>query len=157
MPGSRLQVDALAVDPAQPDVLYVATSYLYGTTQLHGTPVGVSMSTNGAQAWSALPDSAGLAVADLLPVSGATGAILALTTDSRAPLALGNAPVAAETTVSPEAMAASSLPITVPGYVSWLVAALAAMALLFAVASDLRSRQGQPGRSLTSSMLHTVS
>ena len=157
VPGSRLQVDALATDPAQPDVLYVATSYLYGTTQLHGTPVGVSMSIDGAQAWSALPDSAGLAVADLLPLSGATGAIMAVTTDSRAPLALGNTPVAVEATVSPEAIAATSLPFTVPGYVSWLVATIAATALLFAVVSDLRSRQGQPGSSLTTSVIHTIS
>ena len=54
VPGSRLMVDAIAADPAQSDVLYVATSYLYGTTTVHQSPVGVSMTTNGGATWSTL-------------------------------------------------------------------------------------------------------
>lgn len=46
VPGARLHVDALANDPAQLDVLYVATSYLYGSTEVHQSPVGVAMSTD---------------------------------------------------------------------------------------------------------------
>jgi len=40
--GSRLQIDALAVDPAQPTVLYVASSYLFGHTAVHQTAAGVA-------------------------------------------------------------------------------------------------------------------
>ncbi len=53
VPGARLHVDALANDPAQLDVLYVATSYLYGSTEVHQSPVGVAMSTNGGGSWTA--------------------------------------------------------------------------------------------------------
>jgi hypothetical protein len=151
VPGSRLQVNALATDPARPDVLYVATSYLYGISEVHVAPVGISISTDGAQAWSALDNTAGPAIANLLPVTGATDAILALTTDSRAPLALGETPDGAEATTTPATAVASGSPVVAPGILSWLVALLAAMALLFAVASDLRSRQTKPVGALVSS------
>ena len=92
-PGSRLQIDALAIDAAEPNVLYVASSFLYGSTSAHAAPMGVSMSIDGAQAWNTLGEGMNdLAVAELLPVSGEAGSVYALTTDSRTPLALGNAP-----------------------------------------------------------------
>ena len=90
--GTRLQVDALAVDLAQPNVLYVATSYLFGSTQLHQTPAGVAMSTDHAAHWSPLAMSLTAPVVRLLPVSGLEGAVYALTNLSRTPQPLGKAP-----------------------------------------------------------------
>lgn len=157
VPGSRLQVDALSVDPAQPDVLYVATSFLYGTNPTRVTPVGVSMSTDGAQAWTTIDSPVGLAVAQLLPVSGNTGAILALTTESRTPLALGNASAMGNHTDTSETSTADVAPVPFSAVVSWLVAALAAMALLFAIVSDLRNRRIQTVRPLAVNVVHTTS
>lgn len=142
VPGSRLHVNDLAIDPQQPEVLYVATSYLYGTSEAHESPAGVAMSTDGAQAWANLSDDANYSVAELLPVSGQPGSVYALTTQSRTPLALGEAPVTqpvAETTVA----AAPAPALNFTGIVSWVIAALAGLALLFAVVNDLRSRQAQ--------------
>jgi hypothetical protein len=142
VPGSRLHVNDLAIDPQQPEVLYVATSYIYGTSEVHESPAGVAMSTNGAQAWASLSDDRNYSVAELLPVSGQPGAVYALTTQSRTPLALGEAPVTQPAAESVAAVApAPALNIT--AIASWVIAALAGLALLFAVVSDLRSRQAQ--------------
>jgi hypothetical protein len=140
VPGSRLMVNDLAIDPAQPEVIYVATSFLYGTSEMHESPAGVAVSTDGAAAWSPINEAANLAVAELLPVSGLTGGVYALTTDSRTPLALGNAPIISEVAVASQPVAQ---PATTSGtsIFAWLIAGLAALALLFAVAMDLRSRR----------------
>jgi hypothetical protein len=144
VPGSRLHVDALAVDPQQPNVLYVATSYLYGTAEVHHSPVGVAMTTDNGQGWAALHSDTNVAVAGLLPVSGLTGAVYAVSNVSRTPQPLGNAPVApaeiATTTVVEPASAAT----TWTGVIAWIVAFLAALALLVAVGIDLRNRRRQP-------------
>lgn len=138
VPGSRLMVDALAVDPAQPEVLYVATSYLYGSATLHQSPVGVAVSNDGGLAWSSLTSINDVAVVELMPVAGTTGAAYALTALSRTPLALGNVPVVADdVTVVATAPVATT---TVSATLAWIVAGLAALALLFAVASDMRRR-----------------
>jgi len=137
--GSRLMVNDLAIDPTQPEVMYVATSYLYGTNAIHETPAGVALSTDGAQAWSPINEAANLAVAELLPVTGLTGGVYALTTDSRTPLALGNAPVITEAAVASQPVAQPTISFT--SILAWVVAGLAALALLFAVAMDLRSRR----------------
>ena len=148
VPGSRLHVDALAVDPAQPNVVYVATSYLYGTTEVHSAPVGVAMSTDGADAWSSVTKANKLTVAELLPVSGQTGAVYALTTASHTPLALGNASELAATTAEPVAVTQTGLTSNIAASFSWIAAALAALTLVYAVISDLRSRQPQRSRAL---------
>jgi photosystem II stability/assembly factor-like uncharacterized protein len=139
VPGSRLMVNDLAVDPVQPEVMYVATSYLYGTNEVHASPAGVALSTDGAQAWSPINEAANLAVAELLPVSGLTGGVYALTTDSRTPMALGNAPVITEVAVASQPVAQPVTSIT--SILAWVIAGLAALALVFAVAMDLRSRR----------------
>jgi photosystem II stability/assembly factor-like uncharacterized protein len=139
VPGSRLMVKDLAIDPAQPEVMYVATSYLYGTSEIHEAPAGVALSTDGAQAWSPINEAANLAVAELLPVSGLTGGVYALTSDSRTPMALGNAPVIAEVAVASQPVAQPETGIT--SILAWIIAGLAALALVFAVAMDLRSRR----------------
>jgi len=140
VPGSRLMVNDIAVDPVQPDVMYVATSFVYGTSEAHAAPAGVAVSDNGAQAWSPIHEAQNLAVAELLPVSGVTGGVYALTTESRTPLALGNAPVVEEVVVAaqPQPAAANT------GALAWVIAGLAGLALLFAVAMDLRSRRPVP-------------
>jgi len=140
VPGSRLMVNDLVIDPAQPEVMYVSTTYLYGTDEIHESPAGVAVSTDGAQAWSPINEAADLAVADLMPVSGLTGGVYALTADSRTPLALGNAPIISEAAVAAQPVAQ---PETTGGtsIFAWIIAGLAAMALVFAVAMDLRSRR----------------
>jgi hypothetical protein len=149
VPGSRLMVNDLAIDPAQPEVMYVATSYLYGTSEIHESPAGVALSTDGAVAWSPINEAANLAVAELMPVTGLTGGVYALTNQSRTPMALGNAPIISE-------VAVASQPVTEPtvGFTSilaWVIAAFAALALLFAVALDLRNRRPEAERSLSPS------
>jgi hypothetical protein len=140
VPGSRLLIDALAVDPQQPDVLYVGTSYLYGSAELHQSPVGVAMSTDGAQSWIMLHEERTVAMAGLLPVSGETGAVYAVSNVSRTPVALGKAPAlaaqTAETAVSEVNLASSWTSI-----LAWIVAALAALALVFSITSDQRQRR----------------
>jgi hypothetical protein len=139
-PGTRLHIDALAVDAMQPDVLYVSSSYIFGSTTAHNTPSTVAMSTDGAQAWTVLDENAtpSAAVAQLLPVSGETGAVYALTMDSRSPQALGSAPVLTDETV--EAVS-TSIALNLRGILTWVIAGLAALALGFAVFVDLRSRR----------------
>ena len=146
VPGSRLMVKDLAIDPAQPEVMYVATSYLYGTSEIHETPAGVALSTDGALAWSPINEAANLAVAELLPVSGLTGGVYALTTDSRTPQALGNAPIITEAAVASQPVAQPTNGST--NVLAWAIAGLAALALVFAVAMDLRSRRPEPQSTL---------
>jgi len=134
VPGSRLKVSDIAIDAAQPEVMYVSTSFLYGTSEVHESPAGVSVSSDGAQAWTPINEASNMAVAELLPVSGLTAGVYALTTESRTPLALGNAPIITEVAASqPDAQSA---PATT-NILAWLIAGLAALTLGFAVISDL--------------------
>jgi len=136
-PGVRLQVDALAVDPVQPNVLYAATSYLMGSTTLHQTSNGVQMSANGADEWSTVVRSTEGMVTDLMPVSGKTGAVYALSNMSRTPLALGVAQVAP--------VLANAAPVTTPWTITgiaitWLVVLAAAAWLGVLLYAELRNR-----------------
>jgi len=153
-PGTRLHIDALTVDPAQPDVLYVAASYLFGSTTLHNSPSTVAMTTNGAQEWALLSDGADLNtnVAALLPVSGETGAVYALTLQSRSPQALGDAPVV--TDAMAETPAITAQPLNMRSLLTWIIAGLAALALLFAVIVDLRSRRPSRPSTLAPELVH---
>ena len=141
VPGSRLSVNALTVDPSQPDVVYIATSYLYGSTELHSTPRGVAISTDGGSVWSPLSDELNAAVVELLAVTGETGAVYALTSNSRTPVALGVAstvPVAVAAT--PAETLALALAANPSAVIAWVIAGLAAMALVYAVVTDVRRR-----------------
>jgi len=151
--GSRLMVNDLAIDPMQPEVMYVATSYLYGSSEVHQSPAGVAVSTDGAQAWSPINEAANLAVAELLPVSGLTGGVYALTTNSRTPQALGNAPIITEVAVAAEPVAQPATSFT--SILAWIIAGFAALALLFAVAMDLRSRRPQLERTMAPAPVRT--
>jgi len=147
--GSRLMVNDLAIDPMQPEVMYVATSYLYGTSEMHESPAGVALSTDGAQAWSPINEAANLAVAELLPVNGLVGGVYALTNESRTPLALGNAPIISEAAVASQPVAQPTTATS--SILAWVIAGMAALALLFAVANDLRSRRPEVGTQLSPS------
>jgi len=149
VPGSRLMVNDLAIDPMQPEVMYVATSYLYGTSEMHESPAGVALSTDGAQAWLPINEAANLAVAELLPVSGLTGGVYALTNESRTPQALGNAPIISEAAVASQPVAQPASATS--SILAWVIAGMAALALIFAVANDLRSRRPEVGTQLSPS------
>jgi photosystem II stability/assembly factor-like uncharacterized protein len=153
VPGSRLMVNDLAIDPAQPEVMYVATSYLYGTSEIRETPAGVALSTDGGLAWSSINEAANLAVAELMPVSGLTGGVYALTVDSRTPLALGNAPIISEVSVASQPVTQPATSIT--SILAWVIAGLAALALVFAVAMDLRSRRPELASRLSPSTVRS--
>ena len=140
VPGSRLRVDALTVDPQQPDVLYAATSYLFGSTTLHQTPVSVAMSTDSAAVWAPVQPLTNVAVAELMPVPGQSGAVYALMADSRAPLAMGGAPEIATTELALQPLldeGASELTPVSTGWIAWLIAALAGIALIGMLITDL--------------------
>jgi len=141
VPGSRLKISDLAIDPSQPNVMYAATSYLYGTSEVHESPSGVAVSTDGAQGWSFINEASQLPVAELLPVSGVTGGVYALTSDSRTPLALGNAPIITEVAVASQPAAQPTTGFTT--VLAWVIAGLAALALVTAVGMDLRNRRPQ--------------
>jgi photosystem II stability/assembly factor-like uncharacterized protein len=153
VPGSRLEVDALAIDPQQPQVLYVATSYLYGTSELHQSPVGVAMSTDGAQNWASLYTDHNVAVADLMPVSGKTGAVYALTDASRTLQPLGTAP-AVPASLADVQVALPNAPVPWTAAIAWIVAAVAALALGYALWNDLRSRRPTARRPLANGTAH---
>lgn len=140
-PGTRLHIDSLAIDPAQPEVLYVAASYLFGSTTAHNSPSAVAMTTDGAQKWAALANEAlnGATVAALMPVTGEAGAVYALTNQSRSPLALGSAPAPVVTEAEP-AVAAASSASNLSTIIAWIIASLAALALLFAASVDMIGR-----------------
>lgn len=148
VPGSRLHVDALAIDAAQPEVAYVATSFIYGTSEAHFTPSRVAVQPAGAQAWSMVADDLKINVTDLMPYTGYTGAVYALAQTSRAPLALGSAPeFEPGVAVAPVATVPVAQPVADTGLLAWIVAALAAIALVFAVATDVRRRRTVPAGS----------
>jgi hypothetical protein len=153
VPGSRLHVDSLAVDPFQPEVLYVATSFLYGTTEVHQTPSRVAISTDAALAWTPLDDTplADASVAEILPVGGQTGALYVLTTASRTPAPAGAAEAIVATAPAPAVATGIA-----NGLLAWVVAGLAAVALGFALVSDLRSRRPVPANPQTALEPHPV-
>lgn len=150
VPGSRLHVNTLAVDPAQPHTLYVATSYLHGSTSLHATPstvyVEMGEATVDAMGWTPVSDATlPAAAAALMPVSGQPGAVYALTQTSRTPLAMGSAPDMIAAAGAESAPEIAAQPATQPGMnwtavLAWIVAGLAAGALVFAIVTDLRRR-----------------
>jgi hypothetical protein len=147
LPGTRLQVNALATDPAQLDVLYAAVSYVTGSTQVHQAPVGVTMSTDGGASWSGLANNTAQVVAELMPLAGQTGSVYALTTTSRTPLALGNAPVYADSPAVAEApLAAEAASAAGTSILAWMVAGLAAAALVFALVYDAARRSKRPAQ-----------
>ena len=127
-------------------MVYVSSSFLFGSVNTQATAQGVSMSQDSAQAWTTLaPALAGnVAVVELLPVSGQPGAVFALAANSRTPLALGSAPVAptmAIAAAAPVMVAQPAAPAT--NWLAWMIAGLAGLALAFAMGTDLFRRWGR--------------
>jgi photosystem II stability/assembly factor-like uncharacterized protein len=141
-PGSQLYINDLAVDAAQPEVLYVSASLSFGSAVLHTTPMGVSMSTDSAQSWAELATVDGVAVTDLYPVTGRTGAVYALTEASRTPLALGDAPAVDAAVVT--APVAEETGIDILAILAWTLAGLAALGLGIIVGLDISRRRTLP-------------
>ncbi len=132
LPGSRLTVNDVAVDPAQPNVLYVATSYLYGSSTVTMSPIGISMSSDKGAEWSAVATKTDAAIAKLLPFSGNTGSVYAVAMNDRTAQPYGNAPALAADVTTVTAPAATT------NVAAWVIAGLAALSLIAAVALDLR-------------------
>jgi hypothetical protein len=152
-PGSRLQIDALAINPLQPEVLYVATSYLFGSTQIHQSPVGVAISDNGAQKWSLLHSVTEIAISDLFPISGQSRAVYALFSNSRTPYALGEAASLVASAPQPSASWWNSI-LVENSLWAWIVAMAAAVALLIVITLDQHSRRQEKG--FMAQPVHTV-
>lgn len=135
-PGSQLYINDVSVDPAQPEVIYTSGSLSFGSTVLHTTAMGVSMSTNSGAVWEELAKVDGVAVTNILPVPGQTGAVYALTEASRTPLALGEAPTFEVATISAEGEG-----INIMAILAWVLAGLAAVAFAAIAWMDLSRRK----------------
>lgn len=137
--GTRLQVDALAVDPAQTNVLYVATSYLLGSAALHQTAAGIAMSVDGAANWTALVTRPEAPMVRLLPVSGVTGAVYGLTNLSRTPQPFAKAlDLTADKLAISNPMADTAVTTTWPTpLISWLAVILTIVLLIVFLLREL--------------------
>lgn len=142
-PGSRLFINALAADPAQPSVLYVATSYLLGSATITQSPALVAVSQNSAATWTSLGSDVanGALVDDLMPVAGKAGAVYALSTQSRSPLALGAASDFATVTVVEAANPLAELVAAAQQNLAWLLATISALTLMVIAAIDFRNNR----------------
>ena len=114
------------------------------------------MSVDGAQNWLALQSNTKTVTAELLPVSGETGAVYALTNQSRTPVALGRAALLAANARSITPLTTSPTFAFDTGILAWAIAGLAALALLFAIANDLRNRRTPANKPMVGGMVrHT--
>ena len=130
----RLVVSDLAVDLAQPEVVYAATDVSV-VGEIQGASGQVAMSTDGGAHWDRLAELKDAQVAELLPITGRTGTVYALTTASRTPLALGREPTSETTETS--APPASGPRFT--GLLAWLLAGNASAALIILAVGEIRS------------------
>jgi len=137
--GAQLRIDALTIDPARPGVVYAAASQIWGSQERQAAPSEIAFVTREEQAWRVLhTDDLAAPVAALLPISGKPGALYALTTQSRAPLALGEAAEMASASIESAHTVGARHLVTARG--SWVIAGLAGFALFFSVISDAQQR-----------------
>ncbi|MYC95906.1 MAG: hypothetical protein F4X14_13165 [Caldilineaceae bacterium SB0661_bin_32] len=130
----KLIVNDLAVDPAQPEVLYAATG-VSDRDALQGSSGKVAMSTDGGGRWESLARLENAQVAELLPAAGRNGLVYALTTASRTPVALGVEPPL-------EMRLAGGVHergLRNPGLLAWVLAGHASAALLILVVGEIRT------------------
>lgn len=141
--AARTYVDALATDPLQPEVVYVATSQLVGPTFVHHTPDRLAYSVDGGANWTLLEgEELPSRAADLLPLSGHRGGVYVLTLTSRTPLAVGNVPPMDGASMGSAVREPVQTPVSHPApsgslWLAWIVAGLAGLALIFALVVDL--------------------
>ncbi|MXZ22774.1 MAG: hypothetical protein F4Y84_19645 [Caldilineaceae bacterium SB0665_bin_25] len=130
----KLIVNDVAVDPAQPEVLYAATG-VSDRDALQGSSGKVAMSTDGGGRWESLARLENAQVAELLPAAGRNGLVYALTTASRTPVALGVEPPL-------EMRLAGGVHergLRNPGLLAWVLAGHASAALLILVVGEIRA------------------
>lgn len=129
----RLAISDLVVDAAQPEVVYAGTVPA-DSGDLHPTSSRVAISTDGGAHWSTLAELDELHAAELLPVTGSTGAVYVLTTASRRPLAVGGeqpANVRESAERSASGMSGTQL-------LAWILAGNASAALAILVFGELK-------------------
>ncbi len=142
-PETPLYVDALAVDPLQPETVYVAVSRLVGTHYARYAPDQLAYTHDGGASWVPFvqPKLTGR-VTDLMPVSGSVASTYLLTTGNRMPQALGDAPPGAvPALVSQPQTESTNSGVTM---LAWIAAGLAALALAFALIVDVMTRPEVP-------------
>jgi hypothetical protein len=144
MPGEPLYVDALAVDPLQPTTAYVAVSRKVASQYVGYAPGPLAYTRDGGASWKPFEQPKLLGrVTDLMPVSGYGAATYLLTTASRTPQALGGAPRGALPALVSQPSPASTTHSR-GAILSWIVAGLAALALAFALVTDVLTRPEVP-------------
>ncbi len=132
--NDRLAISDLVVDAAQPDVIYAATGGLSRLDDLHAPPGRVVISTDGGAHWETVAELEAAQVAELLPVTGRTGRVYALTTASRTPL-----PVGVESAMDmPERAEPLASGLGVATLLAWILAGHASAALIILVVGEIR-------------------
>ena len=134
MDGGKIVISDVVVDPAQPEVLYAATG-ASEMDELQGLSGMVAVSTDGGSHWERLAELENAQVAELLPVTGRRGQVYVLTTASRTPLAVGEAPQLAM-------QEGGNLPdrgLRSPGVLAWILAGHASAALVILGVSEFRA------------------
>lgn len=130
----NLVINDLAVDPAQPGVLYAATGFS-DVEGLSGFSGMVAVSTDGGRQWASLARLEKAQVAELLPVTGHSGLVYALTTASRTPVAVGEEPPL----VMQETDGLPGRGLRSPGLLAWILAGHASAALIILGVSEFRA------------------
>lgn len=142
-PGEPLHVDALAVDPLLPTTAYVAFSREVGSHYVRYTPDRLAYTQDGGASWYPFEQPKLLGrVTDLMPVSGYGAATYMLTSTNRTPQVVGDAPSGAVPAVvsRPQPVATNNGGLTL----AWIVAGLAALALGFALLTDVLAQPEVP-------------
>jgi hypothetical protein len=140
----QYQIQALTSDSVLPNVLYVAVHP--ASTAITSAPPSqatIYMSLDNGESWQQLYRASGAAIAELYPIGGEVGALVLIPQHDRTPLIVGNMNSASITAATSEAAAVNrpSSPFRGATGLAWMVAALAALALVFAMAADLHASQ----------------
>ena len=135
MDDGQLVISDLAVDPAQPEVLFAATG-VSEMGELQGFSGKVAVSTDGGVHWERLAELKNAQVAELLPVTGRNGLVYALTTASRTPTALGVEPQLEMY----ERGGVAERGLRSPGPLAWILAGHASAALVILAVGEIRVR-----------------
>lgn len=141
--GLRVQVNALAIDTAQPELIYAARSFLSGHSTIQPNATGVEMSQDGGLTWQSIetPQNEMGLFTELLPVNGEAGALFALSTTSRAPMPLGRATMLMEEKVPVSVITKESAqPILAIQFSSWLVTLLVSILLAWLLWQEVQRR-----------------
>jgi len=131
--SGKLVINDLVVDPARPEVLYAATS-LSGAEGFHRLSGRVAISTDSGRRWESLAALENAQVAALLPVTGRSGLVYALTTASRTPVAVGEVP----SLVMQETGGLPGSGLRSPGLLAWILAGHASAAVIILGVSEFK-------------------